>query len=51
MVALYKEHDVLQKVLDEARRDLKGPKDLLDKPPERGSLDIKDVLDAQYAFA
>ena len=26
LVALYKAHDVLQEVLDEARRDLKDPK-------------------------
>ena len=50
-VALYKEHDVLQEVLDWARRDLKEPKDLPDKRPERGALDIEQVLDAEYAFA
>ena len=47
----YKEHDVLQEVLDWARRDLKEPKDLPDKRPERGALDIEQVLDAEYAFA
>ena len=34
LVALYKAHDVLQEVLDEARRDLQDPKDLPGKPPE-----------------
>ena len=32
-VALYKEHDVMQEVLDEARRDLKDPKG----PPGRAA--------------
>ena len=50
-MALYKEHDVLQEVLDWARRDLKDPKGLPDKRPERGLLDIEQVLDAEYAFA
>ena len=43
--------DMLQEVLDWARRDLKEPKDLPDKRPERGALDIEQVLDAEYAFA
>ena len=50
VVALYKEHDVLQEVLDEARRDLKDPTDLPDKPPE-GVLNIEQVLEAEYTFA
>jgi DNA-directed RNA polymerase len=49
-VRLYQEHDVLQEVLYEARRDLKDPKDLPDKP-KPGSLDIEQVRDAEYAFA
>jgi DNA-directed RNA polymerase len=50
-VALYKEHDVMQEVLDEARRDLKDPKGLPAEPPEQGSLDIEQVLGAEFAFA
>jgi hypothetical protein len=50
-VQMYKEHDVLQEVLDWARKDLKEPKGLPDKRPERGALDIEQVLDGEYAFA
>ena len=50
-MALYKAHDALQEVLDEARRDLQDPKDLPGKPPERGLLNIEQVLEAVYAFA
>jgi hypothetical protein len=55
-VRLYKEHDVLQEVLDQGRRDLKDPKDPKDPddpkdlpaaPPKQGSLDIEQVLDAE----
>jgi DNA-directed RNA polymerase len=49
-VQMYQEHDVLQEVLDEARRDLKDPRDLPDKP-KLGDLDIQQVIDAEYAFA
>ena len=48
---LYEDHDVLREILDCARADLKDPKGLPDKPPARGSLDIKKVLDAEFAFA
>jgi hypothetical protein len=37
----------LQEVLDEAREDLKDPKALRDKPPDRGLLDIQEVLEAR----
>ena len=43
------EHDVLAEVLDEARRDIKDQK--LPPKPEPGTLDIKQVLDAEFAFA
>jgi DNA-directed RNA polymerase, mitochondrial len=49
-VQMYKDHDVLQEVLDWARKDLKDPKGLPNKPPE-GSLDVERVLGAEYAFA
>jgi hypothetical protein len=41
----------LAEVLDQARRDLgANMKGLPDKPPESGSLDIEQVLSAEYAF-
>ena len=49
-VKLYEDHDVLQEILDRARADLKDPKGLPAKPPDRGLLDIKQVWDAEYAF-
>lgn len=51
-VRMYEEHDVLAEVLAQARKDLGAvTKGLPDKPPPRGSLDIKQVRDADYAFA
>jgi DNA-directed RNA polymerase, mitochondrial len=50
-VQMYKDHDVLREVLDWARKDLKDPKGLPNKPPERGLLDIEELLGAEYAFA
>jgi DNA-directed RNA polymerase, mitochondrial len=49
-VGMYKEHDVLSKVLECARRDL-GAGVKLPEPPERGELDIEEVRKAEYAFA
>jgi hypothetical protein len=44
---------VLAKVLEQARKDLIEPntKRMPSARPSRGSLDIKDVLDAEFAFA
>jgi Autographiviridae RNA polymerase len=51
-VKLYQDHDVLQEILDCAREDLgENAKGLPAKPPDRGLLDIKEVLGADYAFA
>jgi DNA-directed RNA polymerase, mitochondrial len=52
-VRMYEEHDVLAEVLDQARADLgeKNAKRLPSAPPQRGSLDLKNVLSAQFAFA
>jgi hypothetical protein len=36
-VRMYEENEVLAQALNEARMDLKDPKELPDKPPERGS--------------
>ena len=50
---MYEEHDVLAEVLEQARKDLNEPntKRMPSAPPSRGSLDIKNVLDAVFAFA
>lgn len=49
---MYEDHDVLQEVLDWARKDLaENAKGLLGKPPKNGSLNVKEVLEAEYAFA
>ncbi len=53
-VRMYEEHDdVLAEVLEQARKDLNEPdtKRMACAPPSRGSLDIKNVLSAEYAFA
>ena len=51
-VKMYEDHDVLQEVLDWARKDLaENAKGLLGKPPMNGSLNVKEVLEAEYAFA
>jgi DNA-directed RNA polymerase len=51
-VRLYEKNDVLAQVLECAREDLdEHTKDLPDKAPAQGSLDIKQVLDAEFAFA
>jgi hypothetical protein len=48
---MYEDNDVLQEILDWARKDLgANTKGLHDEPPARGSLDIKKVLDAEFAF-
>ena len=51
-VKMYEDHDVLQEMLDWARKDLaENAKGLLGKPPKNGSLNVKEVLEAEYAFA
>jgi DNA-directed RNA polymerase len=50
-VQMYGKNDVLAQALEETRKDLNDPKGLPEKPPERGLLDIEEVLDAEYAFA
>jgi DNA-dependent RNA polymerase len=50
-VKMYEEHDVLAEVLEQARKDLgENAKGLPAKPLDRGLLDIKEVLGADYAF-
>jgi DNA-directed RNA polymerase, mitochondrial len=50
---MYKQHDVLAEVLEWARKDLGEPntKRLPTGPPEKGSLNINEVLKAEFAFA
>jgi DNA-directed RNA polymerase, mitochondrial len=52
-VGMYEEHDVLREVFEQARADLCEPKTkrMPEGPPEWGTLDIKQVLGAEYAFA
>lgn len=52
-VRMYEEHDVLAEVLNRARADLSGEntKGMPSAPPEYGSLDLKRVLGAEFAFA
>ena len=53
-VRMYQEHDVLQEVFDQTREDgLKaaGSKQMPDKTPSKGTLDIEEVLNAEFAFA
>jgi hypothetical protein len=49
---MYEENDVLAQVLKRPKDDLgENAKGLPDKPPERGLLNIEQVLDAEYPFA
>lgn len=49
---MYEEHDVLAEVLNQARADLgENAKRLPSAPPQYGSLDLKKVLSAEFAFA
>lgn len=51
-VTMYEEHDVLTEALQSAQHDLTLPNwQRLPEVPQRGPLEIKDVLDAQFAFA
>jgi hypothetical protein len=47
-----KKNDVLPQVLKQAREDLgENAKNLPVKTPDMGKLDIRQVLDAEFAFA
>jgi DNA-directed RNA polymerase, mitochondrial len=51
-VALYQTHDPLSEVFASARRDLTHPDcDRMPTVPEKGPLNIEEVLNAQFAFA
>lgn len=51
-VRMYEEHDVLAEVLASAKRDLTDHNwHRLPDVPQYGSLELKDVLNADYAFA
>jgi hypothetical protein len=58
---MYEDHDVLTELYESAKADLTpaGQERLqnelqkhgFDGPPEKGALDIKEILRAKYAFA
>ena len=52
-VEMYEEHDVLAEVFQQAHRDLgeTGAARGLPELPKKGTLNVKDVLKAEYAFA
>ena len=51
-VRMYEGHDVLAEVLTQARADLSGnTKRMPSALPQYGALDLKKVLDAEFAFA
>ncbi len=51
-VRMYEEHDVLAEVFAQARADLnRNTKRMPSAPPQYGALDLKKVLDAEFAFA
>ena len=52
-VLMYDQHDVLAEVLDAAKRDLTvhDPRRLPEGIPEKGPLNLMEVLNAEYAFA
>jgi DNA-directed RNA polymerase len=51
-VQMYEENDVLAQVIEQAKDDLvENAKGLPDKSPERGSLDVNKILEAEFALA
>jgi DNA-directed RNA polymerase, mitochondrial len=51
-VNLYENYDPFQEVYDSAKDALDGdPEGLLPQPPTKGTFDLNDVLNADYAFA
>ena len=51
-VRMYETHDVLAEVFAQARADLgRNTKRMPSAPPQYGALDLKKVLDAEFAFA
>jgi DNA-directed RNA polymerase, mitochondrial len=52
-VRMYNEHDVLAEVYEQARADLSDvdAKRMPSGPPQKGSLQIEQLLDAEFAFA
>jgi DNA-directed RNA polymerase len=52
LIKMYTEHDVLQEVLDRAKLDLTEHNwHRLPAVPNKGNLDLKEILNAKYAFA
>ena len=50
-VRMYEENDVLQDLYDEVAAYVGSADDLPPPPPERGSLDLRSVLESPYFFA
>jgi len=51
-VRMYEEHDVLAEVFAQVGADLsRNTKRIPSAPPQYGSLDLKNVLSAEFAFA
>jgi DNA-directed RNA polymerase, mitochondrial len=52
-VRMYTDHDVLAEVYEQAGVDLSDPdaKRMPSGPPQKGSLEIEQLLDAEFAFA
>jgi DNA-directed RNA polymerase len=49
---MYSEHDILAELLESARADLTPANhDKLPELPKKGALDLKEILNARYAFA
>jgi DNA-directed RNA polymerase len=49
---MYTDHDVLAELLESARADLTpASQDKLPELPLKGALDLKEILNARYAFA
>ncbi|MFI4971111.1 MAG: DNA-directed RNA polymerase [Hyphomicrobiales bacterium] len=52
LLKIYTDHDVLAELLESARADLTPDNhDKLPALPEKGALDLKEILNARYAFA
>jgi DNA-directed RNA polymerase len=49
---MYSDHDVLAELLESARADLTPANhERLPQLPEKGTLDLTEILNARYAFA
>jgi DNA-directed RNA polymerase len=52
LMRMYADHDILSELLESARADLTpASQDKLPQLPEKGTLELKELLNAKYAFA